>query len=170
MNIKRSFVIIIFVMIGCFSAADNYIVLKPELYFEEKEDVLELVQRLLHKIREVVADDGRTLRAVVLDKEDFIDILSIEEGRFANRLIGMIMMTLAFERHHSDEGSSDEIIHPKRVKNSGLEINQKHSQKLDFTLSIRETPSDVTMQLSTADSYSSDRPDPIRSEPRSRDP
>jgi hypothetical protein len=115
----------------------------------KKEDILDVIQRLVKHIREARDAKNTRLGGVVLEFEDFRDLALVDNGRTANMLVALIGLVINhthfLKQMDEDEPITDVILHPHR--------KQQHQVKVESSLSafqeINLTITDLTAQEST---------------------
>ncbi|MCK4578405.1 MAG: hypothetical protein KAU50_06425, partial [Candidatus Marinimicrobia bacterium] len=138
--------------------------------YVKKEDIVSFVRRLLEKISELVADDGQDLAGVVLDLEDFQDIVALDNGKLAELLSNLIQMvvTQAQMKRILDGGEEPVLLAPQREAISGVETYNYLRQVRRFRFTVKEVTEEKppdTMDLEdilsandSADVIKEDRP------------
>ena len=124
--------------------------------FEEKEDILQLVQRLILDMMDIIQDDDTKLAGVIFDFEDVQDIARIEDGRLLQKLEALIRLVIVHTHIlESMDGKNDEeavVLHPKRIKAVGVKEEKQEVAFSSFHMEIRQlehlssplSPSDET--------------------------
>ncbi|MFC1746919.1 hypothetical protein ACFLZR_01125 [Candidatus Neomarinimicrobiota bacterium] len=106
----------------------------------EQEDILALVRRLLEDISRLVADDEHDLGGVILNREDLLDLMSIDDGRIAKKLEALIQMTVALARLRAQLKGDRELVvlWPQRKEEEGIRVESFTRDLTQFELSIHE--------------------------------
>jgi hypothetical protein len=105
------------------------------------------VRRLLEDISEVMSDEDQSLAGVVLKLEDFNEILALDNGRLARRLVALIQLTILMARlEQLLEGEQDEkvILRPERGQIEGMMVEESFSEITEFQLEIRDITAELT--------------------------
>ena len=109
--------------------------------FARKEDIMALVRRLINDISQVAADDGKLLGGVVIDRQDFLDLVAVDNGRLANKLEALIQLTVMLARLKQlldDEATEVVILNPQREETRGWEVVEFEQRLESFQLVIRD--------------------------------
>lgn len=114
--------------------------------FGKKEDIMQLVRRLIDGIADVARDDTKKLGGVILDPEDFKEIAAIDHGRLAKKLHLLAQWVMLYTNiiKTMKEGKEAEIVslHPDRKKYSGIKIQETSMTINDFHLEIKDITKD----------------------------
>ena len=100
-----------------------------------------LVRRLLNDIAKLAADDGELLGGVVIDRDDFLDIVAVDNGRLTNKLAALIQLTVMLARLKQlldDEAPEVVILNPQRKAIRGLKVVEFEERLKSFQLVIRD--------------------------------
>jgi|GEM_PF-3354428 len=108
--------------------------------FSRKENVMDLASRLIDDIWKTQVDPEKSLAGIVLDKEDFLDLSGVEDGKLLKELIALVQ-AIQFSSRLQElmQGESDKtpiLLHPQRRRDEGLSIAQSTVQMSAFSLSI----------------------------------
>lgn len=110
--------------------------------YEKKEDIMKLVWRLLNEISDISQDDDKKLGGVILDQEDFKEIVAMDDGKLAKSLYALIQMVTLYtnimKRMEEKKNTGTVFLHPQREKYSGLKIQKKFNTIKDFHLEIKD--------------------------------
>lgn len=117
--------------------------------FARKEDIMALVRQLLNDISRVTADDGKLLGGVVIDRQDFLDLVAVDSGRLAKKLEALIQLTVMLARLKQlldDEDAELVILNPQRQETGGWAVVDIEERLESFRLVIRDitAESDLT--------------------------
>ena len=115
--------------------------------FVVKEDIMSFVRRLLEDISEVVSDENLDLGGVVLKLEDLAEILALDNGRLARRLVALIQLTILMARlEQLLESERDEVVilRPERGQVEGIMVEETFSEITEFQLEIRDITAELT--------------------------
>ena len=122
--------------------------------FEEKEDILQLIQRLILDMMDIIQDDGTKLAGVIFDFEDVQDIARIEDGRLLQKLEALIRLVIVHTHIlESMDGKKNEesvVLLPKRIKAVGVKEEKQEVAFSSFHMEIRQLE-DVSSPLSPSD-------------------
>jgi hypothetical protein len=110
--------------------------------FEEKEDILDLVRRLIEALRDVVKDDEKILSGVIFDFDDYRDVVNVDEGRLLKTLESLVRMIVLYTRLlaaiKGEKDTESVVLHPERRSTSGVLIEEKELNGMNFKITVRE--------------------------------
>ncbi|GEM_PF-2338662 len=122
--------------------------------FEGKEDILQLVQRLILDMMDIIQDDETKLAGVIFDFEDVQDIARIEDGRLLQKLEALIRLVIVhthiLESMDSKKDEEAVVLHPKRIKVVGVKEEKQEVAFSSFHMEIRQLEN-VSSALSAPD-------------------
>jgi hypothetical protein len=111
----------------------------------EKEDILSFIQRVVSEIFDTFNDKSKTLRAVIIDKEDFEEIIKAGNGeltKLLQTLLGAVFSYMKYkEMNKKNNPVISVVLHPQReiheakeysvnrIESFTVEINQLEEQK-----------------------------------------
>jgi hypothetical protein len=132
--------------------------------FEKKENIMELVRRLLYDLVDVACDDDKKLAGVILDFKDFRELSAVDGGRLLEKVEALIRMIIV-SAHVLNEvkGAKDRdevVLYPKRIKACGPVAEKRKLSNTDFSMKIRNvvgspaSPSDAFENKKQIDEWS----------------
>jgi len=84
----------------------------------EKEDILRFIQRLVNEIFDTFNDHSKTLRAVIIDKDDFEEITKTGKGELARLLQSLLGAVFSFIKYKEMSSKNlpgvSVVLHPQR--------------------------------------------------------
>lgn len=106
----------------------------------EKEDILQFIQRVVNEIFDTFNDKSKTLRAVVIDKDDFEEIVRAGNGeltKLLQTLLGAVFSYMKYkEMNNKNNPAVNVILHPKRELH---EVKEYSVNRIDsFTVEINQ--------------------------------
>lgn len=113
--------------------------------FENKEDLVHFLRRIVDDIFNVSQDDSKFLRGIVFDMKDFTELAGMEDGKvikMISQFIQMIQYIAQMKQMNKKEGDEDPesvILHPTREVSSGIQGSVRQESSLDIQISIQET-------------------------------
>ena len=129
--------------------------------FEEKEDIGQLVRRLVDDIIETACKENTRLSGVIIDHQDLLELASRDRGRILEALITLIQTVIdythTFKTMREGRAIQDVILTPQRQKISGIKVHQEAIHLTDFSLTLS--------QLDTAEMQSATQVQRLPSEP-----
>ncbi|MCK5146763.1 hypothetical protein KAR48_08395 [bacterium] len=121
--------------------------------FSRKENIMDMVQRLVTDIWKTQADPDKELAGIILDKEDFFDLAGIEDGKFLKALAALVQSIYfsarLLEQINGDKDTQKVLLHPQRIKEEGIEITSDKREMIDFNFSITETEAVLSENIVT---------------------
>lgn len=119
--------------------------------FEKKEDVMELVRRVIKSLSMVSQEDDQILGGVLIDPEDFTEIAAIDNGELAQALYSLIQSIMLYtnimKEMKEDQGSELVVLCPERRKYFGLEMQENSHEIKNLHLEIK----DITEEYQESD-------------------
>ena len=110
--------------------------------FEEKEDILDLVRRLIESLRDVVKDDEKILSGVIFDFDDYRDVANVDEGRLLKTLESLVRMIILHTRFltaiKGEKDMESVILHPERRSTARVVIKEEKLKGMNFNITVRE--------------------------------
>lgn len=109
---------------------------------EEKEDILNFIRRISHKVYELAEDDDLKLRSVYFDKEDMKDIIYFEDEKGRQvlmELVNLIILTARLKQSTNKGKEKFEVdYYPERLKTEKEETSTLQVNKFSAVLDIKE--------------------------------
>jgi len=122
--------------------------------FEEKEDISQLVRRLVDDLIEVACKENTRLAGVIIDHEDLLELASRDRGRILDALAALIQVVIhythMFKALSEGKAVQDVILTPQRQKTSGVRVHQEAISLTDFSLSLRQVDRTETQSQTPA--------------------
>lgn len=110
--------------------------------FELKEDIGQLVRRLVDDIIETVCKENTRLSGVIINHEDLLELASRDRGRTLEALTTLIQLVINYthtlKSMREGRAVQDVILTPQRQKTAGLKVHREAIRLTDFSLSVRE--------------------------------
>lgn len=114
--------------------------------FVIKEDIFKFIQRIVKDIADVMKDDGKTLAGVAFKKEDLEEIVKIDDGKFAEKLLAIINLAILTERIKmtmKNEKGENVILVPERIIEEGMKSEIKIKSIKEFNIEIKEISAEL---------------------------
>ena len=111
--------------------------------YSKKEDIMDLVNRMLESIRDISKDDDKKLIGVLLDKEDVRDLAAVEDGKLLKEIESLVRMVILHSRmmefmKGESEGDGG-VLYPKRQVEEGIDMEHQEMSIENFQMEIKET-------------------------------
>ncbi len=109
--------------------------------FEWKEDIMSFIRDLLDDIGDVI-NDGDELAGVVFDYEALAEMAGINKGKFLEKLVQLIMMTVSLSQMKEMIEDKDPahlvLLNPDRKVGTGIRMINESALISDFHFEIKD--------------------------------
>ncbi len=106
----------------------------------EKEDILNFIQRVVNEIFDTFNDNSKTLRTVIIDKDDFEEIAKTGKGELARLLQSLLGAVFSFIKYKEMNNKSlpgvSFVLHPQREIHEAKEYSVSRIES--FTVEITQ--------------------------------
>ncbi|KAF0162251.1 MAG: hypothetical protein FD188_205 [Ignavibacteria bacterium] len=106
----------------------------------EKEDILNFIQRVVNEIFDTFNDNFKTLRTVIIDKDDFEKIAKTGKGELARLLQSLLGAVFSFIKYKEMNNKSlpgvSFVLHPQREEHEAKEYSVSRIES--FTVEIKQ--------------------------------